>query len=320
MKRALVVGLNDYPYGLALRGCVNDAKEVSMRLEKHWNDDKNFDVNPITGECSRSLLKTAIKECFEGTAEVALFYFAGHGMIDAYGGHIVTTDSLNAELSLQDILWVVNESSCTNKVVILDSCFSGNMGNFAHTVATTIINEGVTILAACKRDQTAKEHDKHGVFTELLLAALDGEAADLFGKVTIGGVYAYIDKSLSAWEQRPVIKTNATTFCPLREVKPPIDVKILRNLSEYFRTSDEHYQLDPSYEFTNKIELSHQVIEPYALFEHTQIMKELQQLERVGLVVPCGTDHMYNAAMESKSCQLTPIGKHYWRLAKGRKV
>lgn len=73
--------------------------------------------------------------------------------------------------------------------------------------------------------------------------------------------------------------------------------------------------LDPSYEYTNTQSVLHQVIEPYATDNNVRIMKELQKLERVGLVVPRDTEHMYYAAMESKSCQLTVVGKHYWRLA-----
>lgn len=320
MKRALVIGLNDYPYGNALCGCINDATEIARRLERHGNGDKNFDVATVCGKCSRDNLKSAIDKCFEGTAEVALFYFAGHGMIDSFGGHIITTDNTNADVSLRDILDVVNSSKCTNKIVILDSCFSGTMGNTTKATDTTTISDGVTILTACTKEQTASESGEHGVFTELLLAALDGEAADLMGNITPGGVYAFIDKSLGAWEQRPVFKTNVTTFSPLRKVKPPIDVQILRNLAKYFKADNCSYPLDPSYEYTNTPIDIHEVIEPYATSEHTRIMKELQQLERVGLVVPCGTEHMYYAAMKSKSCQLTAMGKHYWRLAINERI
>ena len=41
---------------------------------------------------------------------------------------------------------------------------------------------------------------------------------------------------------------------------------------------------------------------------------DLQKLESVGMVMPVGTEHMYFAAMESKKCKLTSIGKQYWRL------
>ena len=320
MKRALVVGLNDYPNGNFLRGCVNDAIEIAKRLERHGNGDKNFDIFTLYDSCDRDELKAGIEKCFEGTAETALFYFAGHGMIDSFGGHIITTDSSNADLSLHDILGVVNDSKCANKVVILDSCFSGVMGNSTRSTGTATISNGVTILTACTPIQTASENDVHGVFTELLLAALDGEAADLMGNITPGGIYAFIDKSLGAWEQRPVFKTNVTSFSPLRMVAPPVDTQILRNLVSYFDAADSSYPLDPSYEETNTKEEIHEVIEPYAVLEHTRIMKELQKLERVGLVVPCETEHMYYAAMKSKSCKLTPFGKHYWRLAKDRRI
>ncbi|MDR1085341.1 MAG: caspase family protein [Deltaproteobacteria bacterium] len=126
MKKALVVGLNNYPKGNALYGCENDAVEITKRLDRHGNGDKNFDVAPIYGECSRADLKSAIDTCFQGSSEVALMYFAGHGMLDSFGGHIIATDDSNADLSLRDILEIVNTSKCANKVVILDSCFSGN--------------------------------------------------------------------------------------------------------------------------------------------------------------------------------------------------
>jgi uncharacterized caspase-like protein len=320
MKKALVVGLNNYPNGYALGGCVNDAVEVAKCLERHGNDEKNFDVISIYDKSPRGCLKASIEKCFDGSAEIALFYFAGHGMLNSFGGHIIATDNTDADLSLRDILEVVNTSKCANKVVILDSCFSGNMGNATRATDTATISDGVTILTACTKTEAAVENGKHGVFTELFLAALDGEAADLMGNVTPGGIYAFIDKSLGAWEQRPVFKTNVTTFSPLRKVTPPIDVKILRNLSKYFTSSEALFPLDPSYEYTNTNEVLHEIIEPYASAEHTQIMKELQRLERVGLVVPSGTEHMYYAAMESKSCQLTAVGKHYWRLAKNRRI
>lgn len=315
MRRALVVGLNKYPSGNELNGCANDAQEIAQRLERHGDGGINFDVRTISGECCRDRLKYEINHCFTEKADVALFYFAGHGMINPFGGHIFATDYSSADISLLEILEVVNNSKCENRVVILDSCFSGTMGNNTCSSDTSTIKHGVTILTACTDEQTASETEKHGVFTELLLAALDGEASDLEGNITPGGIYAYVDRALNSWQQRPVFKTNVTTFLPLRKVKPKIDKKILRNLAIYFKNDDGAYSLKPSYEYTNTPKHVHRVIEPYASDDNTRIMKELQQLERVGLVVPCDAEHMYHAAMESKSCQLTSTGKHYWRLA-----
>lgn len=65
--------------------------------------------------------------------------------------------------------------------------------------------------------------------------------------------------------------------------------------------------------------IEHQVIEPYADAEHVNVFKELQLFESVGLVEPVGTEHMYFAAMENKSCKLTALGLHYWKLSKDRR-
>jgi len=39
-------------------------------------------------------------------------------------------------------------------------------------------------------------------------------------------------------------------------------------------------------------------------------------MARIGLVEPVGAEHMYFAAIESKSCALTAVGRHYWNLIK----
>ena len=57
-----------------------------------------------------------------------------------------------------------------------------------------------------------------GVFTRLVVAALQGGAADLRGHITPGSIYAYVDQALGAWDQRPIFKTNVTRFTSLRKV------------------------------------------------------------------------------------------------------
>ena len=164
------------------------------------------------------------------------------------------------------------------------------------------------------------EVNGHGVFTSLLIEALNGGAADVTGHISIAGVYAFIDKALGPWAQRPVFKTNVTRFTSLREVQPQVDINILRKIGKYFQNEDFQYELDPSFEPTNKIEIVHNVIESYAKDENTEIFSDLQKLEGIGLVVPVGEEHMYYAAMNSKSCKLTAVGKQYWRLVKEGRI
>ena len=144
-------------------------------------------------------------------------------------------------------------------------------------------------------------------------------AADIGGNITPASLYSFVDQSLCAWQQRPVFKTNISRFLPLRTIQAKVPKNILRKLSTYFKNPTDEFKLDPSYEYTNAPEIEHKVIEPYADTEHVSVFKELQLFESVGLIEPVGTEHMYFAAMEDKSCKLTALGLHYWKLSKDRR-
>lgn len=322
MRKALVVGINKYPK-TQLNGCVNDAKAVAQILERNSDETLNFHIKTDFDVDTKAKLRSSIRECFSGDEDVTLFYYSGHGFIDAIGGYIVTPDFCRDDMgvSMQEILEIVNLSKCRNKVVILDCCHAGFMGDMP-TVGqgTAVIKEGVTILTSSKTNESSMEVNGHGVFTSLLLDALKGGAADITGHITPGGVYAFIDKALGPWEQRPVFKTNVTRFTPLRTVKPQVDSAILRRIVDYFPEPEQECPLDPSFEPTNAVDVEHKIIEPYAVKDNIAIFKDLQKMESVGLVVPCNEDHMYFAAMHSKSCRLTSTGQHYWRLVKNNKL
>lgn len=316
MRKALVVGINEYKY-CPLYGCCNDAEAVKEVLSKNGDGSPNFSVKIVNNVKSKAELKKLVMDCFAGDEDVALFYYSGHGHVDAFGGFLVTPDYTEGDcgVSLQDILAIANASKCKDKIIILDSCYSGAMGTISTLGQnTTVINEGVTILTASRSSETSLEIGGHGVFTSLLLEALQGGAADVTGYITLGGIYAYMDKALGPWDQRPVFKTNVTRFTALRKVVPQVDIAVIRKICEYFKNENEEISLDPSFEPTNSPEDKHELIEPYADKNNIGIFSDLQKLEGVGLVVPIGEEHMYYAAMKSKSCALTSMGKQYWRL------
>jgi len=97
-----------------------------------------------------------------------------------------------------------------------------------------LLSEGLTVLTASTAEQYASEENGKGVFTSLLVDALNGSAANLTGDITPGSVYAHIDQSLGAWEQRPVFKTNVKQFISLRKTKPPIEIGDLRRITEFY--------------------------------------------------------------------------------------
>src|SRR5205823_1713351 len=112
-----------------LYGCVDDAHSVNSTLERHSDGAVNFTVKLLTGTgpsdlVTRNHLKDRIIELFAGDSETALFYFAGHGHIEATGGYLLASDSRRADegVALGEVLTLANDSAARNKVVILDSC------------------------------------------------------------------------------------------------------------------------------------------------------------------------------------------------------
>ena len=264
-------------------------------------------------EVTRPKLREAIEKLFATDCDIALFYFSGHGIVRSVDGYIVTKDAAKYDegIAMTEILRIANNSPVKNKIVILDCCYSGNMGtpNIADG-GVAQLSEGLTVLTASRGSETAMETGSGGIFTDLVVAALQGGAADLRGHITPGSIYAYVDQALGAWDQRPIFKTNVTQFTSLREVQPQVPLDTLRRIVTYFPSPQDEYALDPSYEDTEK---GH---DP----GNVKIFKDLQKMEGVGLVIPCGEEHMYYAAMNSRSCRLTALGAQYWRLARHKKL
>lgn len=323
MKKALIVGINDYPTA-PLTGCENDAYAIKSILDTNGDGSPNFDIELQLNVLTKSGLKTLIIDLFKGDSDIALLYFSGHGYIDDLGGgFLVTPDAKNNDLGvgMDEILNYANASKCKNKVIILDCCHSGAFGSPSNNNNKADIGDGITILTASKSDEVSLENiGGHGVFTTLLLEALKGGAADLRGHITPGSIYAFIDQALGAWDQRPVFKTNINKFVSLRQVNPQIPMQTLREIIKLFPTPTEHVDLNPSFEFTNDKTIEHEYVEPYAIPENVEIFKKLQQMNKVGLVVPVDEEHMYFAAMNGKSCKLTALGFHYWRLVKDKRI
>jgi hypothetical protein len=208
------------------------------------------------------------------------------------------------------------KSPSANKIIILDSCHSGIAGDAPAQEHAAVLTEGMTILTASDKDQYASEENGSGLFTSLLVDALSGSAANLVGEITPGSIYAHIDQSLGGWQQRPLFKTNVRNFVPLRTVTPAISLEELQLIYKYFPEPGFEYSLDPTYEPELKGRTKGM---PAPVEDHTRIFSTLQKYNRLNLLVPVGVRHMWNAAMESKSCRLTALGEHYRNLVeKGR--
>lgn len=318
MRKGLFVGINEYlPEVGALGGCVNDANAMAAILKTHGDGRPNFDPRIVTSADGDAVTKRTIeheiRKLFSGTAEIALFYFAGHGAFDdnIEEGILLPQDydprQHSEGVRVSDLLlWAYQAKGIQNKIIMLDCCQAGAAGNLRELRGgESVLADGTTILTACRHDQNATEQNGQGLFTSLISEALAGAGANILGHITPGNVYSFVDQALGAWEQRPVFKTNVSRFVTLREISPRVPLETLRRLAEWFPNSSDVFPLDPSFEPDSGVPID----------DHVKIFRQLQTCNRYGLIEPAVEEHMYYAAMNSTGCRLTALGAYYRTLA-----
>src|SRR5215471_6175463 len=202
MKRALLVGIDAYPSS-PLSGCVNDAHAMHDLLQCNDDASPNFDCKLLVAPSqavTQAVLLTHLERLFARPADVALFYFSGHGTVDSRGAHLSTQ---SGGVSITDVLTLAAQNSVREVVIVLDCCFSGALGSVPaidDKAELALLREGLSILTASRPDEPSEELSgegdalPRGLFTSLVCDALAGGAADVIGDVTVAGVYAYVDQ------------------------------------------------------------------------------------------------------------------------------
>lgn len=313
MKRALLVGIDKYDKMAPLHGCVNDVKALYPLISRNEDDSPNFDcevrISP-GGSVHRRRLIARIDALLAPGADVALFYFAGHGERKENDVVIATQDGEKPEtgIAMSTILAKVQASKVPEILIILDCCYAGGAGGIPQIGGdAAVLRSGVSILSASRSDQPSAETvEGRGVFSTYLCGALESGAADVLGKVTVAGVFSYLSESFGPWEQRPMFKSNLDRLHELRLCSPWVPIPDLRRLPKIFKDQHALLPLDPSYEPSAGPKNS----------KREEVFAILQKCRAAKLVEPVGAEHMYFAAMQEKACRLTPLGKLYWWMAK----
>lgn len=328
MKRALIVGIDDYPTVRPLTGCVADASALNDLLERHADGTPNWRTELLTSDAgpdviTRDSLRQVLTELFASARDAdLLFFFAGHGAQTPWGADLVTQDAAphSMGVSMNDLVTLANDSPARSVTILLDCCFSGDTGNTAglqsagvaeeFRLSKAVVRENVTIMAASRGTEPSQEVGGHGAFTRILLDGLEGGATDHRGNVTALSLYGYVSPAFDAWEQRPVLKTYLTEPVVLRVGPPWLDGDLLRRLPEHFPTEDHRLQLTPAHEGVGRPLPSHD-----AGSVEQQEFDYVGRLRNANLVT---TDHRrdhYWVAMESGHVYLTGLGRYFWRLA-----
>jgi hypothetical protein len=317
-KRALLVGIDHYQHMSPLSGCVADV--IALRNLLQRNDDKspNYSCRLLTSaeqSVTRQALRAHWHELFDGFDGHILFHFSGHGTPTRAGGVLVTQEGTRDEpgLPMDELLILADRAKKAKSILlILDCCYAGCLGDpyllqgDGNAQNQAYLREGLTILAASRDIQRARETAGHGVFTKLVLGALSGGAADVRGRVSAAAIYAYVEQALGSWDQRPMYKSHAERLPPVRECKPAVPDRLLRQLKEIFEKEDSLLWLAPSYEFTH----------PSKKNKHVALFNQLKTLRNANLLTTRAGKDLYFIALESGWVRLTTLGQFYWNLAR----
>lgn len=137
-RYAIFVGINDYP-GTAsdLDYCVNDATDMKASLNgsNEWSG-ATF-VTLTNSNATKSNIQAYINSAANDITATGtfLFFYSGHGSHSGSIGYIINYDGLTEDgyavanwcISSNNLeSWLSNFPSSTKKIVILDSCYSGN--------------------------------------------------------------------------------------------------------------------------------------------------------------------------------------------------
>ncbi|ARN73506.1 caspase family protein [Oceanicoccus sagamiensis] len=312
-RKALVVSGGAVPadsYG------VSAASSFASVVGTNGDRTANFSTQINVGFDSALSLRSMISDFFSLRAEDLLFFYTGFGFVNESGGCLLAPDYERSGdwVSIGDLLSHAGKARAANKIVILDLFPYSNKEALLPGSPRIFIGQGVVLLAANRRVEETVDKQHCGAFMAVLLDALRGGAADLKGDISMASVYAYIDRALGERSPRPLFMTNTSCLSPLRSIEPQVPLCSMKKIVEYFPQPEALYRLDPSFEASNQIQHSAAAIKPFAIKKNIDIFNHLKKLQGIGLVMPVDASCMYLAAMDSKACNLTLLGQHYWRL------
>jgi len=218
---AVMVGVNAYQDRdiSNLTCCVADVEAVHRLLTDAAHGDYRarllLDTTPDTLPTRNNVLaELANVAQAADEKDLLLFYFSGHGTIEAGEAYLVLSDARLTNLAdsavpLHRVKSIMADSAAQAKVIILDACHSGaRIGKAEVRMSPDFMKrvfaeaEGLAILASCQQGQVSYEWEQAGqsAFTHYLLEGLTGAADfDNKGFVTIQDINRHVADRVKVW-------------------------------------------------------------------------------------------------------------------------
>jgi formylglycine-generating enzyme required for sulfatase activity len=191
---AVIIGINDYqhPRVPKLRYAVNDARAIEGALLA-----QGFRRDRVITLLDRKATRSAIEEVLGddlrskvGKDDRVLVFFAGHGKTDRRSsgdeeGYLIPVDGdpgklYSTAISMEGLRRLSDRIPAKHILYVMDACYSG-YAIYNRAISDDLLDEmvkkpAIQILTAGRQGDQAQERDGHGVFTQVLLRGLQGDA------------------------------------------------------------------------------------------------------------------------------------------------
>lgn len=246
--KATLVGVSifDDPETSNLPACKNDIVEVKNALVKGLyalqrnirmvGNSGRVDVNEFVRELQIASLMVESDDTY-------IFYFSGHGN----NGTLALSETF---IRVQEVIELVNSIKAKNKIIILDSCRSGDfMVSKAETPANNELVEkfagaGYAVMASCGANENSTFYppeNKVSLYTHFLCDALTAEFTIRKGKKSLEEINDLIMRMVDIWNQKgdriqhPIFRANitGTIYFQVQKYEPYQKQTIYKETEEY---------------------------------------------------------------------------------------
>jgi len=203
MVKALLIGVSEYADPRNnLPKCLNDL--YAMRKALNVGLNTNLSDMLLCGE-GGSVSVDEYKNAFKSISKTVnvedtfVFYFSGHGAKRGTVNYLAFSDNF---ISVEEIIDLIDNISCKNKIVLIDSCHSGNKNIYlepSFDITSTVdgfVGHGCAVMASCDFDEVSGFDTTRPIslFTRILYDAFTNRYLIKQGKKSLEDIKKYVDR------------------------------------------------------------------------------------------------------------------------------
>ena len=239
MNKALIIGLNVEPENILLCG----------KFEKVDVDDFYNSFNNISGQIN--------------STDTFIFYFSGHGAKKSNSNFLAFSDGF---ICIEEIIKLIDSINCCNKIVMIDSCHSGNKNIALEPVidinqtADEFVGHGCAVMASCDLEEVSgfDQDVPLSLYTRILCDAITARFLIREGKKSLEDIKTYVDRLVNvANKNANPIQHNAFRSSVVGTIFFDVENYTPYNTQDIYIETDEYiiYSVNPVHANVKRISL-----------------------------------------------------------------